>query len=47
LKLDWTPWHESAGELYRPNDPRLSAKLVPTFENRGVLLDQRGGSLRP
>jgi hypothetical protein len=26
-----TPWPESARELYRPSDRRLSAKLVPTF----------------
>jgi hypothetical protein len=26
-----TPWPESASELYRPNDSRLLAKLVPTF----------------
>jgi hypothetical protein len=26
-----TPWPESASELYRPSDRRLSAKLVPTF----------------
>jgi hypothetical protein len=30
-----TPWLESASELYRPNDQRFSAKLVPTFEDRG------------
>jgi hypothetical protein len=29
-----TPWPESASELYRPSDRRLSAKLVPTFEDR-------------
>jgi hypothetical protein len=29
------PWPESAIELYRPNDRRLSAKLVPTFADRG------------
>jgi hypothetical protein len=29
------PWHESAKELYRPSDRRLSAKLVPTFADRG------------
>jgi hypothetical protein len=28
-KLNWTPWPESASELYRPSDRRLSAKLVP------------------
>jgi hypothetical protein len=26
-----TPWPESASELYRPSDRRLSAKLVPTI----------------
>jgi hypothetical protein len=30
-----TPWTESANELYRPSDCRLSAKLVPTFANKG------------
>jgi hypothetical protein len=30
-----TPWPESANELYLPNDSRLSAKLVPTFADRG------------
>jgi hypothetical protein len=30
-----TPWSESASELYRPNDRRLSAKWLPTFEDRG------------
>jgi hypothetical protein len=30
-----TPWLESASELYRPSDLRLSAKLVPTFADRG------------
>jgi hypothetical protein len=29
------PCPESASELYRPRDRRLSAKLVPTFVNRG------------
>jgi hypothetical protein len=29
-----TPWHESASELYRPTDRRLSAKLVSTFADR-------------
>jgi hypothetical protein len=34
-----TPWPESASELYRPIDRRLSAKLVPTFADseRGVV----------
>jgi hypothetical protein len=26
LKLNYTPWSESASELYRPSDRRLSAK---------------------
>jgi hypothetical protein len=30
-----TPWHESASELYRQSHRRLSAKLVPTFADRG------------
>jgi hypothetical protein len=30
-----TPCPESASELYRPSDHRLSAKLVPTFADRG------------
>jgi hypothetical protein len=30
-----TPWPESASELYRPSDRRLSAKLMPTFVDRG------------
>jgi hypothetical protein len=30
-----TPWSESASELYRPSDRHLSAKLVPTFADRG------------
>jgi hypothetical protein len=29
-----TPWPESASELYWPSDRRLSAKLVPTFEDK-------------
>jgi hypothetical protein len=28
-----TPWPESASEPYQPSGRRLSAKLVPTFEN--------------
>jgi hypothetical protein len=30
-----TQWPESASELYRPSHHRLSAKLVPTFADRG------------
>jgi hypothetical protein len=29
-----TPWPESANELYRPSDHRLSANLMPTFAER-------------
>jgi hypothetical protein len=39
-----TPWPESTSELYRPSDLRLSAKLVPTFADRGVLRSQHGES---
>jgi hypothetical protein len=31
-----TPWPQSTSELYRRSDRRLSAKLVPTFADRGV-----------
>jgi hypothetical protein len=30
-----TPWSDSVSELYRPSDRRLTAKLVPTFADRG------------
>jgi hypothetical protein len=33
-----TSWSESVSELYRPNDRRLSAKFVPTFADRGVVV---------
>jgi hypothetical protein len=36
---------ESASELHRPSDCHLSAKLMPTFEDRGVSRSQRNGSL--
>jgi hypothetical protein len=29
-----TPWSESASELYRPSDRRLSSKRLPTFADR-------------
>jgi hypothetical protein len=29
------PWSESASELHRPSDRRLSAKLLPTFADKG------------
>jgi hypothetical protein len=35
MKTKKKPWNESAIELYRPSDSRLSAKLVPTFADRG------------
>jgi hypothetical protein len=35
LSLSLSPWPESASELYRPSYRRLSAKLVPTFADRG------------
>jgi hypothetical protein len=38
-----TPWPESASELYRPSDHRLSAKLLPTFADSECHV----GSLRP
>jgi CBS-domain-containing membrane protein len=30
-----TPWLQSVSELYRSSHRRLSAKLVPTFADRG------------
>jgi hypothetical protein len=39
-----TPWPESASELYRPSNRRLSEKLVSTFEDRGYHANQRDGS---
>jgi hypothetical protein len=30
-----TPWSESASELYRPSDRRLSAKSLATFADKG------------
>jgi hypothetical protein len=32
-----TPWPESESELFLQSDRRLSAKLVPTFADRGFL----------
>jgi hypothetical protein len=42
-----TPWSESASELYRPSDRRLSAKWLPTFAARGCHVVSVTGSLRP
>jgi hypothetical protein len=39
-----TPLPESASELYLPSERLLSAKLAPTFVDRGVLRCQRGRS---
>jgi hypothetical protein len=39
-----TPWPESASELYRQSDSRLSVKLVSSFADRGVSRGQRGES---
>jgi hypothetical protein len=41
---DMTQWPDSASELYRPSDRRLSAKLVSTFEDRGMSRSQPGSS---
>jgi hypothetical protein len=35
LLFKQTPWSESESELYRLSDRRLSAKLVPSFADRG------------
>jgi hypothetical protein len=35
ITLKRTTWPESASELYRRSDRRLSAKLIPTFADRG------------
>jgi hypothetical protein len=34
LYFEGTPWPESASELYRPSERRLSTKLVLTFADR-------------
>jgi hypothetical protein len=34
IKFKKTPWSESASELYRQSDRRLSAKGLPTFADR-------------
>jgi hypothetical protein len=45
--INQTPWPESASELYRPSDRRLSAIIVPTFTDRGVSRSQCDGFLPP
>ena len=42
-----TPWPQSTRELYRQSGRRRSAKLVPTFADRGVSRGQRNGSPQP
>jgi hypothetical protein len=42
-----TPWPESARELYRRRDRRLSAKWVPTFMDRGCHVVSLTDPLRP
>jgi hypothetical protein len=34
-RIKKTPWSETASELFRPSESRMSAKLVPTFAVRG------------
>jgi hypothetical protein len=46
LYIKETPWPKSARELYRPSDSRLSAKLVPTFADRGMSRGQLKRFLR-
>jgi hypothetical protein len=45
--LKKTLWSESASELYRPSDHRLSAKWLPTFCGERVPRGQPDGSLLP
>jgi hypothetical protein len=35
IEVKKTPWSESASELYRPSDRRLSAKRLPIFADIG------------
>ena len=41
------PWLQSASEPYRQSGRRRSAKLVPTFADRGVSRGQRNGTPQP
>ena len=43
----YTPWPQSARELYRQSGRRRLAKLVPTFADRGVSRGQRNESPQP
>jgi hypothetical protein len=42
-----SPWPESARELYRPSDSRLSVKLMPTFVDRGCHVVSVTDPIRP
>jgi hypothetical protein len=44
MEYSTTPCPESASELYRSSDRRLSAKVVPTFADIRTSRSQRGGS---
>jgi hypothetical protein len=49
-KQQQTAWPESASELYRPSDCRLSAKLVSAFADKGCrvvnIMDPHGWFFR-
>jgi hypothetical protein len=47
MKIKQTPWPESARELYRTSERRLSVKVVPTFYGQRTWRAQRDWSLRP
>jgi len=47
LGLEGLQTQNSARELYRQSGRRRSAKLVPTFADRGVSRGQRNGSPQP
>jgi hypothetical protein len=47
IKLKKSPWPQSAGELYRPSDRRLGAKLVRTFADREMSRGELDVSIRP
>jgi hypothetical protein len=48
-RMSWnkTPLPEFASELYRQSDRRFSAKLVPTFADRGCRVVTAADPLRP
>jgi hypothetical protein len=45
--IPFTLWPESASELYRPSDRRFSAKLVPTFVDKGLPRGHLDGCMWP